>query len=163
MQIHPLQNNIHVSKVHCGSVFESGASGIHYYYTPPPVRVLDIIGGLRLAVWQHNNKNKTKISGGRWRISQFWGPNKCFHYSGPSPMRPNELWTHPDTEPPGLAPGCQQRQLLGPVEEEEEGISIVSDVVKVQGEDPATPGCLRSVDHGTSKPRDHNDSPILVQ
>jgi hypothetical protein len=35
--------------------------------------------------------------------------------------------------------------------------------VKVQGEDPATPGCLRSDDHGTSKPRDHNDSPILVQ
>jgi len=29
--------------------------------------------------------------------------------------------------------------LLGPFEEEEEGISIASDVVKVEGEDPATP------------------------
>jgi len=29
--------------------------------------------------------------------------------------------------------------LLGPFEEEEEGISIVSDVVKVKGEDLATP------------------------
>ena len=80
-------------------------------------------------------------------------------------MRPNEFWTCPDTEPPGLAPGCQQRQLLGPFEEEEEGpgIGIASDIVKVQGEDPATPGYLRSVDLGTSKPRDRNNSPILVQ
>jgi len=35
--------------------------------------------------------------------------------------------------------------LLGPFEEEEEGIGITSDVVKVQDEDPATPGCLREV------------------
>jgi len=75
-------------------------------------------------------------------------------------MRPNELWTCPDTEPPGLAPGCQRRQLLGLFEEEEEGIGIASDVVKVQGEDQATPGCLRSVD--TRNPRDRNDSPISI-
>jgi len=30
--------------------------------------------------------------------------------------------------------------LLGPFEEEEEGIGTASDVVKVKGEDPATPG-----------------------
>jgi len=35
--------------------------------------------------------------------------------------------------------------LLGPFEEEEEGIGIASDVVKVEGEDPATPVCLREV------------------
>jgi len=35
--------------------------------------------------------------------------------------------------------------LLGPFEEEEEGIGIASDVVKVEGEDPATQGCLREV------------------
>jgi len=35
--------------------------------------------------------------------------------------------------------------LLGPFEEEEEGIGIASDVVKVEGEDLATPGCLREV------------------
>jgi len=48
---------------------------------------------------------------GRWRISQFLGTSvskKSFHYSGTSPMRPNELWICPDTEPPGLAPGCQR-------------------------------------------------------
>jgi len=33
--------------------------------------------------------------------------------------------------------------LLGPFEEEEEGTSVASDVVKVEGEDPDTPGYLR--------------------
>ena len=32
--------------------------------------------------------------------------------------------------------------VVGPFEEEEEGTCIASDVVKVQGEDPATPGLL---------------------
>ena len=68
----------------------------------------------------------------------------------------------PDTEPLGLTPGYQQRSFLGPFEEEEEGISVPSDVFKVKGEDPSTPGYyLRSVD--TRKPRDCNDSPILIQ
>ena len=31
---------------------------------------------------------------------------------------------------------------MGPFEEEEEGTGVVSDVVKVQSEDPATPGPL---------------------
>jgi hypothetical protein len=33
--------------------------------------------------------------------------------------------------------------LLGPFEEEEEGPGVTSDVVKVKGKDPATPGCLK--------------------
>ena len=33
--------------------------------------------------------------------------------------------------------------VVGPFEEEEEGIGINSDVVKVKGEDPETPGYLR--------------------
>jgi len=32
--------------------------------------------------------------------------------------------------------------VVGPFEEEEEGTGIVSDVDKVKGEDPATPGLL---------------------
>jgi len=32
---------------------------------------------------------------------------------------------------------------MGPFEEEEEGISVASDVVKVEGEDLNTPGYLR--------------------
>ena len=32
--------------------------------------------------------------------------------------------------------------LVGPFEEEEEGTGITSDVLKVEGEDPATPGPL---------------------
>jgi len=35
VQIHSLQNNIHVSKVHRGSAFEPGASGLPYYCTAP--------------------------------------------------------------------------------------------------------------------------------
>ena len=31
---------------------------------------------------------------------------------------------------------------MGPFEEEEEGTSVARDIVKVQGEDPATPGPL---------------------
>jgi len=42
---------------------------------------------------------------------------------------------------------------VGPFEEEEEGTGIASDVVKVDGEDPATPGdYLRSVDTRTMGP-----------
>ena len=32
--------------------------------------------------------------------------------------------------------------VVGPFEEEEEGTGVTSDVVKVEGEDPATPGPL---------------------
>jgi len=40
--------------------------------------------------------------------------------------------------------------LLGPFEEEEEGTCIASDVVKVKGEDPVTPGLLpKGIDPGT--------------
>ena len=49
--------------------------------------------------------------------------------------------------------------VVGPFEEEEEVIGIASDVVKVEGEDPANPGeHLRSVD--TRTPRNRNDFPI---
>ena len=46
------------------------------------------------------------------------------------------------TEPPGHKPLVLNRVVVGPFEEEEEGTSLDSDVVKVQGEDPATPGPL---------------------
>ena len=46
------------------------------------------------------------------------------------------------TEPPGHKPLVVNGVVVGPFEEEEEGTGIVSDVVKVQGEDPATPGPL---------------------
>jgi len=49
--------------------------------------------------------------------------------------------------------------VVGPFEEQEEGTGSTSDVVKMKGEDPATPGYyLRAVD--TRKPWDRNDSPI---
>ena len=42
--------------------------------------------------------------------------------------------------------------VVGPFKEEEEGTGIVSDVVKVMGEDPATPGLLpKGIDPGTVK------------
>jgi len=48
---------------------------------------------------------------------------------------------------------------VGPFEEEEEGTGTAYDVVKVKGEDSATPGDYsRSVDMRT--PKDRDDSPI---
>jgi len=38
IQIHPLQNNTHVSKVHSGIAFVPGASGLPYYCTSICVR-----------------------------------------------------------------------------------------------------------------------------
>ena len=46
------------------------------------------------------------------------------------------------TEPPWHKPMVVNGVVVGPFEEEEEGTSIASDVVKVKGEDPATPGPL---------------------
>jgi len=71
--------------------------------------------------------------------------------------------------------------VVGPFEEEEEGTGIASDLVKVEGEDPDTPGYLRGdrVRLGRQRSRIvgasplarsrrspvtvHNDFPISVQ
>ena len=46
------------------------------------------------------------------------------------------------TEPPGHKPLVVNVVVVGLFEEEDEGTSVASDVVKVEGEDPATPGPL---------------------
>ena len=46
------------------------------------------------------------------------------------------------TEPPWHKPMVVNVTVVGPFEEEEEGTGVTSDVVKVEGEDPATPGPL---------------------
>jgi len=93
-------------------------------------------------------------------------------------MWPNQLWIYPDTEPPGLCPWLSTALVVGPFEEEEEGIGVTSDVVEVKCEDPATPGSLKGdrarwhvgdplrgyvlLSTPLSKPQDHDDSPILL-
>jgi len=52
-------------------------------------------------------------------------------------------------EPPGHKPLVVNVVVVGPFEEEEEGTGVTSDIVKVKGEDPATPGPLNSNDPGT--------------
>jgi len=47
------------------------------------------------------------------------------------------------TELPGHKPLVVNVVVVGPFEEEEEGTGVASDVVKVEGEDPDTPGYLR--------------------
>jgi len=47
------------------------------------------------------------------------------------------------TEPPGHKPLVVNVVVVGPFEEEEEGIGVTSDVVKVKGEDLDTPGYVR--------------------
>jgi len=61
-------------------------------------------------------------------------------------MRPNKHWTRPDNGATrAKAPG-RHGVVVGPSEEEEEGIGIAaSDVVKVKGKDPVTPDCLRRI------------------
>jgi len=77
LKINPLQNHMHVSKVHCGSAFEPGASGLPYYCTPP-VCVPDVIGAL--AVWWQNNQKKQEcrsIRSGAARLDYHWKPLVC--------------------------------------------------------------------------------------
>jgi len=47
------------------------------------------------------------------------------------------------TEPPGHKPLVVNVVVVGPIEEEEEGTGVASDVVKAKGEDPDTPGYQR--------------------
>jgi len=53
------------------------------------------------------------------------------------------------TEPPGHKPLVVNGVVVGPFEEEEEGTGVTSEVVKVKGEDPVTPGPLQRNDPGT--------------
>jgi len=46
------------------------------------------------------------------------------------------------TEPPGHKPLAVNGVVAGPFKEEEEGTGVASDIVKVEGEDPANPGPL---------------------
>jgi len=47
------------------------------------------------------------------------------------------------TELPGHKPLVVNVIVVGPFKEEEEGTGAVNDVVKVEGDDPDTPGYLR--------------------
>jgi len=53
------------------------------------------------------------------------------------------------TEPPGHKPLVVNVVVVGPFEVEEEGTGVASDVVKVEGEDPAARGSLKRFDPGT--------------
>jgi len=48
------------------------------------------------------------VGGGEFYDTWDLGSQKSFHHSGPSLMRPNEFWTHPDEGAArAQAPGCQ--------------------------------------------------------
>ena len=57
-------------------------------------------------------------------------------------LRPNELCICPDNGAARAKALVVNGAVVGPFEEEEEGTGITSDVVKVEGGDPATPGPL---------------------
>jgi len=59
-----------------------------------------------------------------WRELGKWVPSRC---------QPTET---------GAGPSDVNGTVVGPFEEEEEGTGIASDVVEVEGEEPATPGLL---------------------
>ena len=53
------------------------------------------------------------------------------------------FWPTQTTEQPGHKPFVVNVVVVGPFEEEKEGIGITSDAVKVKSEDPDTPGYVR--------------------
>jgi len=57
-------------------------------------------------------------------------------------MRPNELWTCTDDGAASTKVLVVNGVVVGPFEEKEEGTGIASDVLKVKGADPVTPGPL---------------------
>jgi len=59
------------------------------------------------------------------------------HQWGRTNFRPAQT-----TEPPGHKSLVVNGVVVGPFEKEEEGTGVASNVVKVEGEDPATPGPL---------------------
>jgi len=116
-------------------------------------------GILRVFYFLFFNKQMLLCFGHGWRrISHTLGtplPKKSYHHSGPSPIRLNDLWIGLDNGATrAKAPG-RQRGCCGPFEEEEEGIGIACDVVKVKCEDPATPGSSKG-----NKARSHVGDPF---
>jgi len=86
------------------------------------------------------------LGSGRWRISRQLGP--CISRNLIMTQYPH-LWGRTNfglahtTEPPGHKPLVVNVVVVGPFQEEEEGIGVASDVVKAEGENPDTPGYLR--------------------
>jgi len=123
------------------------------------------------------------LANGRRRISWQLGP--CISRNPVITQYPH-LWGRTNcglaqtTEPTGHKPLVVNVVVVGPFEEEEEGISVASDVVQAEGEDPNTPGYLRGdrvrlgrrwsrivgaspLSRSRWSPGTvHNDSPILV-
>jgi len=89
-------------------------------------------------------KSVLYLSSGRWRITQTLGPRA-------REILPSRRTLTNEAERTLDLPtrqSCQGKSpwvngvVVGPFEEEEEGTGVASDVVKVQVEDPATPGPL---------------------
>jgi len=85
------------------------------------------------------------LSSGRWRITQTLGPRAqeilpSLRTTTNEAKRTLDLPTRRSRQ--GKKPLVVNGVVVGPFEEEEEGTGVVSDVVKVKGEDPATPGPL---------------------
>jgi len=81
------------------------------------------------------------VGGGGFRRPWDPVPKKSYHHLGHQWGRTN-FGPAQTTEPPGHKPLVVNVVVVGLFEEEEEGTGVASDVVKVQSEDPATPGPL---------------------
>ena len=84
------------------------------------------------------------LSCGRWRITHTLGPRAqeilpSLRTLTNEAERTLDLPTRRSRQGKPLV---VNRVVVGPFEEEEEGTGVASDVVKVEGEDPATPGPL---------------------
>jgi len=94
-----LQTHIHVCRVHCGSAFEPGASGLPYYFTPL-LCVPDAIGAL--AVWR---QKKTKNEGSQ--VCRLYWRKKLEN----SPVKWIWNWDHKRTSVP--SPRGEGQYIVG--------------------------------------------------
>jgi len=77
-------------------------------------------------------------------------PKKSYHDLGLSPRGQTNFGPALTTELPGHKPLIVNGVVVGPFEDEEEGTCVASDIIKVKGKDPATPGPLKRNDPGTA-------------
>ena len=91
IQTHPLQNNVHVSKVHCGSAFKPGASELPLLLLPPLFRsCLNFFSSCVVTKPKKQKNHYTNVGLFVCLFVGFWKRRKLF----PENILPIKLFIH---------------------------------------------------------------------